>query len=294
MTYVPTEKYAPRVTLHGDQLGLEDGNGNDYLTGRNYRGSRVSGVQTLSGTFPNLISKSTSGTVLGADYKTDNFIRNIDFFDDFLGKTLSTRWNTNIGSNGSCALAIHADQAGGAVRLTSGAGSTFTMAVNGVQMTGDKNWLVSNGGLVYEMRAGNMSSAANQSVFMGLIDTDSAEAAFTISGGTVTANATNGVGFCQDAAGTNTALNAVAVNAGGSPQVVVLTNALSTTGYHIYRVEVDPAGNANFFIDYLQVATIPLAVATTALLAPTASLLAETAASQTLDADFAWCQGLRT
>lgn len=286
MTFVPTEKYG-RVSIHDNRLQLDDSDLNtDYLAGAYLKGMRVSGVKGVG---------PDNGKVLGASYKLDNYVRHVDFFDDFLGKTLATRWNANTGSDGSCAAAIHADQTGGAARITTGAGSTHTEAVNGANIVGDRNWLISNGGTVFEGRIGKIGALTSQSIFFGLTDADTLTAPFTIATGTTTANATNGVGFCQDAAGTNTHLNCVAVNAGGSPQTVALAVDVSTSAYHIYRVEVDAAGNANFFIDGLQVATIALAVATTSLLAPIMNMFSEaTSASTTLDADFIFCQSLRT
>jgi hypothetical protein len=298
MTYVKTEKFAPRASLHGDRIGLYDDGENDFTVGRNLRGTRVSGLATQSGTFPNIISVSTPGLVLGAGYILDSYIRHVEMFDDFLGKALATGtngwWNANLGSDGSCAAAVHADQSCGTCRLTTGAGSTHTVAVNGAEITGDKNWLVSNGGLVFEARIGKLSAATSQSIFFGLADSDALSAPFTLATATVTANATNGVGFLQDAAGTNTALNLVSVNAGGSPQVAALATGVSTTAYNIFRVEVGADGSANFFIDYTQVGSLSLAVATTAQLCPVIEMFSEaTSASQTIDIDYVFTQGMR-
>lgn len=285
MTFVPTEKYG-RVSIHDTRLQLDDSDLNtDFLTGCYLRGLRVSGMKGVG---------PENGKVLGSSYKLDNFIRHVDFFDDFLGKTLSTRWTALHGTDGSAASAIDADQANGAVVLTTGAGSTHTEAVNGSGIAANRNFLISNGGTVFETRLGNISALTSQCIFFGLSDADTLLSAFTRTTTTTTANATNGVGFLQDAASTNTHLYAVAVNAGGSPQSVALGVDVDTAKYHTYRVEIDALGNANFFIDGLQVGTILLAVATTALLTPGVNMFSEaTSASQTLLIDYVWTQCLR-
>src|SRR5271156_2913576 len=156
MTFVPTEKYG-RVSIHDNRLQLDDSDLNtDYLTGIYLKGMRVSGIKGVG---------PDNGKVLGASYKLDNPIRHVDFFDDFLGKTLSTKWNVNTGSDGSAAAAIHADQAGGAGRLASGGGKTHTPAVNGSQIVGDKNFLISIGGTMFEGRIGKISALTSQSTF---------------------------------------------------------------------------------------------------------------------------------
>lgn len=284
-----TPFYDIKRSIAGNSLGLDGGSDTvgDPLT--HLEGLGLLGLRTFS---------VGNDFQRGCDYKSGNINRYATFQDDFLGKTLSTVWNANTGSDGSCAAAIHADQSGGAVRLTTGAGSTHTEAVNGANIVGDRNFLVSNGGLVSEWRAGKISALTSQSIYLGLTDADTLTAPFTLTGTTVTANATNGAGFLQDAAATGGSanLNAVAVNAGGSPQVVNLGSAvIDTAAFHLYRVEIDALGNAIYFIDGVQVASIALAVAITSLLAPIMNMFSEaTAASATLDADYAYCQVVRT
>lgn len=282
-----TPFYDLRTQVYGNQLGLDSGSDlvGDPLP--HLMGMGLLGLRTF------LVGQDGQR---GCDYKSGNINRYVAFQDDFLGKTLSTVWNANTGSDGSCAAAIHADQSGGAVRLTTGAGSTHTEAVNGAGIVAARNFLVSNAGLVCEWRAGKIGALASQSIYLGLTDSDSLAAPFTITGTTVTANATNGAGFCEDAAATggSAKLNAVAVNAGGSAQSVNLGIDIDTTAFHLYRVEIDALGNANYFVDGVKVATIALAVATTSLLAPTMNMFSEaTAASTTLDADYCYVQCVR-
>ena len=295
MTVTPTN-YNIRKSLEGNLLGLDasaiaplaiGGAANPkgayapYLMGRDFMGLRI---------FP-----AGSFSKQGMDYKECVRLSHNDVFDDFLGAAVSNFWNSRTGSDGSCAVAIHVAN-NGTVRLTTGAGSTHTMAVNGAQIVGAVNNLVADGALRMETRLGNLSAATSQSICFGLVDSSALSAPFTLTAGTVTANATNGACFLQDAAGTNTALNCVSVNAGGTPQVTALTNIVNVTSgkENIYRVEIDAAGNALFFIDGTLVASQLLAVATTALLAPSVGMFSEaTSGSQTLDIDYILNQSLR-
>lgn len=266
--------------LDGTQAGTPLGDYSPYLMGRDFRGLRL---------FP------TGKTgLLGSDYKVGGIFLHTEVFDDFLGKAVDVgKWNILKGSDASTANAINA-QSMGVDRLTTGAGSTHTMAVNGAQTVGDTNFKVSNGGARIETRLGNISALTSQSICFGFCDAFTLTAPFTLATATVTANGTNGACFLQDSAGTNTHLNAVAVNAAGSPQVVALTNDVDTAAFHVYRVEIDAAGNATYFIDGVLVATILLAVATTAVLAPTVGMFSNaTSASQTLDVDYIYAQAAR-
>lgn len=285
MSVTPT-LYNVVKSIEGNLLGLDNtqvtpplGDYAPYLVGRDFQGLRL---------FP--IGKFG---LQGSDYKMGGIFRHNDVFDDFLGAAVSNFWNALHGSDATAACAIHV-ASNGTLRLTTGAGSTHTMAVNGAQVTTALTNLISDGGTRFETRLGNISALTSQSICFGLVDVSTLSAPFTLATTTVTANATNGAAFLQDAAGTNTHLNCVAVNAGGSPQVVALTNDVPTSGYHVYRIEIDAAGNATYFIDGALVATILLAVATTAILTPSVGMFSEaTSASQTLDVDYILTQSVR-
>lgn len=251
-----------------------------FLTGDGLKGMRI---------YP--VNKAFQ---LGNDYKMGSPAAYVEYFDDFLGPVLSTaRWTALTGSDGSNSPVINLQQ-GGVVRFTTGAGSTHTMAVNGSQLVSSRNLLVSNGGVRADFRLGKASAITSQQYCFGLIDAVTLTAPFTRTTATTTANGTNGACFLQDPASTNTHLYAVAVNAGGSPQSVALNVDIDTAAQHVYRIEIDAAGNATYFIDGALVATIALAVATTAQLAMSIGTFSEaTSGSQTLDADYVLGQQLR-
>lgn len=268
-----------------------------FATGKELRGFRI---------YP--INKSFNP---GSDYKITHRVFYPHFFDDFLGAALDTfKWNALAGSNAASGQTpvIDAAQDGGAVIMTTGAGSTHTMAVNGTQLTGGRNHKISSGAVRYEAAVGFASALTSQVYNMGLTDATTLLMPFTISGTTVTGNCTNALAFVQDAAATGndaSKLIACAINAGGSPQSAVCartnlnqiapsTLSIDTAAYHKYRIEVDPAGNAMFYIDDCLVATILLAVATTAVLAPTVAASSEaTSAGQTLLVDYVMAESLR-
>lgn len=292
MTVTPT-LYNIVKSLEGNLLGLDNSQGSvieglalgeyaPYLTGNNLRGLRLFAL--------NQYGKQ------GSDYKLSAPILHNDVFDDFMQAVISTQWNALKGSDGTGVAPAIRVANNGTIRLTSGAGSTHTMAVNGSQLTGALTMLVSDSGSRFETRLGNLSAATSQSICFGLVDVSTLSAPFTLATATVTANGTNGACFLQDSAGTNTGLNCVSVNAGGTPQVTALSNIVNVTSgkYNVYRIEIDAAGNAYFFIDNVLVATQLLAVATTSVLALSIGMFSNaTSASQTLDVDYILGQNLR-
>lgn len=231
----------------------------------------------------------------GNDYRMSsiNFYNTIE--DDFNGAAVDTfKWNSVKGSDGTTAVALVAATNNGVLRLTTGAGSTHTMAVNGAQITSGRNLLISDGGTRFEARLGKISALTGQSLCFGLADATTLNAPFTRATVTTTANATNAACFMQDSLSTNAKLYAVAVNAGGSPQSVALNVDVDTAAFHVYRIIITDLGNATFYIDGVAVATIALAVATTAVLCPSVGMFSNvTTGSQTLDTDYVLAQQVR-
>lgn len=272
------------VSIHGRRLGLTSdgflGGDDNALASASFRGVQVG--------------------LGGNEYWADTSPRYIQsVVDDFLGSAISApNWSVAKGSDaGTVNFATLAAQAGGVVRGTTGAGGTTTMAVNGVQIAGGRNYLVSNGVIVMEADI-KPSAIATINFFVGLTDTTigTLQAPFTISGGTPTANCTNGVGFVFDTGATASTTKLANVNGGGTAALVETGLTPDVAAFHRYRVAVDALGNAYFFIDGVRVgvilgaATIPLAVATTAILAPKVSAFTLAAGSANIDLDWLSCQ----
>jgi hypothetical protein len=283
----PVVLYNIRKSIDSNLLGLDStettvplGGYTPYLMGKDLRGLRL---------FP--IGKTG---LQGNDYKISAPIIHNEFFDDFLGRVLdANKWLALTGSDGANSPVINL-QNGGVVRLTTGSGSTHTMAVNGSQFVSSRNFLVSNGGLRAEFRLGKISALTSQSICFGFTDAITLAAPFTRTTVTTTATATNAACFLQDAASTNTKLYAVAVNAGGTAQSVALNLDVDTAALHTYRIEIDKLGNATYFVDGVLVATILLAVATTFSACSTVGMFSEaTSGPQTLDVDYVLLQQTR-
>ena len=215
-------------------------------------------------------------------------------FDDFLGYALDAyKWNVLKGSGATAAYPAITTGSEGTIVLTTGVDAAHTMAANGSQLVGALNFLVSNDETEFEANVGKISALTSQSICFGLTDAVSLQAPFTRTTATTTANATNAACFLQDAASTTTTMYAVSVNAGGTPQSTSLGVNVSTSAYHKYRIHIDAAGNAVFYIDGVLVATQLLAVATTAILTPTVEMFSEaTSGSQTLKVDYILAQQL--
>lgn len=219
-------------------------------------------------------------------------------FDDFVGDTINTDLYANPTKGSDAAtvdFAVLTNQLGGWLRGTTGAGAGGTMAVNGIQIYGNKNWQANNGNLGFETRL-KLSAITNVCLFAGLSSTSAAtlEAPFTIAGATVTSSAVDAVGFVFDTAATASTfkLLGVANNVDATLQEAVqstltLTTAPVAATFITLRVEVDKLGVATFFINGKSVGTrMTGAVTANLTLAPTISVFTRTAASLTCDVDY--------
>lgn len=275
------------VSIHGRRLGLAS---NGFLTGD----ANAQPEASLRGVE---IGNRGAGWM---DIISPRYAQGI--FDDFVGSAISsTLWTLPTkGSDGATVnFATLAAQAGGVVQATTGAGAGGTMAVNGIAISGGRNFLVSSGPSFVEARF-QPSAITNINMFIGFSDTtvSTLQAPFTISGGTVTANATNAVGFVFDTSATAATWKLVSDLNSGTAQLVDSGNIGDTAAYHNFRVDLDAAGNATFFIDGAQVGAnvsgksynIAAAVQTTAIMAPRVAAFTRTAASATINLDWLGAQ----
>lgn len=281
-------KYDALVQVHGNRLFLDNtqsasvaGRPTPYLGGAGLRGLRL---------FP----EGQDGK-LGNDYKIAAPVTHNDLFDDFVGKTLSTRFGTAAGSDGAAAAPAISAAAGGMVRGTTGAGAGASMAVNGVQLHSELNWKANAGGLVMEAKV-KLSAITTQQLFVGFTDQVAAlEAPIIGAGGGdgITTNATDAAGFLFDTTMTTTKfwcvgvandVDGTSVNSGIAPVAAT---------YNTLRVEIDTAGTATFYIDGVLVGTVATAVTPTVALTPVIAGFSRAAASRTIDADYVFVQQRR-
>lgn len=212
--------------------------------------------------------------------------------DHFLGQSMNNLyWKITLkGSDGSAAVpAIVASNAGGASILTSGAGATLTMAVNGSELVG--------GALNFDVAKGHMELAAsvqmsritNACVFIGFADSLALAMPFTISGTTLTANATNGHGLLFDTAATAATWKVVGVANGVAAAIIDTGVAPVAATYDLIRTEIDLNGNLTAFLNDLPVAASAAGygyATAGGVMAPTFSMFSRVATSYTAQADF--------
>ena len=220
------------------------------------------------------------------------------WFDDFLGDTLNATYTPLTGSDASgnvASVSILAGGINGVVRLA-GADSTGSMAADGAQLAMYRNWRASNGGLVFEAKVA-LAVITNVSAFVGFTDKITLEAAITsaASADTITTNATDGLGFFFDTSMTtkNWWIAGVANNVDATPQNTGFAPVAAT--YETFRIEVSPAGNADFYRNGTQVGTrMAGAVTTSVALTPSLSIFPRTAAFGTqMDVDYLHVAQLR-
>lgn len=208
--------------------------------------------------------------------------------DDFVGEEIDGyRWQSLIGTDTECRQAtVLADQIGGVIRLTTGDDAAATMAVNGTQVQSRLNWKAAQGGLVWEGRVA-LSAITSVCVFIGLTDQVSAlEMPFTLSGTTLTSNATNAVGllFDTDATTDNWWLVGVAADVDAAQQNSGSAPVAAT--FETWRIELDVLGTATFYRNGTLVGTaMSGAVTPSAGLTPVIAAFSRTNASRNIDVD---------
>lgn len=212
----------------------------------------------------------------------------IELRDDFLGEEIDAyKWQSMIGTDAECRQAVvYADQAGGVVRITTGDDAGATMAINGTQMQSRLNWKAEQGGLVWEGRIA-LDVITSVCVFIGFTDQVSAlEMPFTLSGTTLTSNATDAVGVLFDTDATTDNWWFVGVAAGVDVTQQNSGYAPVASTFEVWRIEITATGIASFYRNNILVGTpISLAVTPTVLLTPVVAAFSRTNASRNIDID---------
>lgn len=212
----------------------------------------------------------------------------VELRDDFLGEEIDGyRWQSLIGTDAECQQAIVlADQVGGVVRLTTGDDAAATMAVNGVQLQSRLNWQASKGGMVWECRVA-LDAITAVALFVGLTDQVAAlEMPFTLSGTTLTSNATNAVGvlFDTDATTDDWWLVGVAADVDATKQDAGVAPVAGT--FETWRIELSTTGVALFYRNGVIIGSAMTgSVAGSAALTPFIAAFARGAASRNIDID---------
>lgn len=235
-------------------------------------------VDTESGKIPLIIN--------GARGSYANPKQYIELHDDFLGDVIDDAWSAAEGNDAQAIIATINSQAGGVVRLTTG--DTAIVAESAQSLTHGLNWKPNQGGLYMYCRFKPVTSVADVGYFVGFTDvlaTTTLEEPITLSGTTLTTNATDCVGFVYDTAATNDTWHCQGVKADTD-------TALSNTGiaptvdtWVDLEIAVDSSGTATFYINSALVATVANAVTATVALTPAVVAMARTTASKSVDID---------
>lgn len=209
------------------------------------------------------------------------------FFTDFLGKTISGALETKSGSDGGVTAMANNGGVNGEAFMTTGAGATTTMAVNGAQFHTALNYRSSNGLLFAETKI-KVDVVTNLAFFFGFTDQVSAlEMPFTLSAGTLTSNATDAAGFLFDTAATAATIKLVGVKGDTDATVQNTGVALVAGTYITLRVEIDENENASFYINGVLVGTLMASALTkTVALTPVVAAFSRTAASHVVTSDY--------
>lgn len=227
----------------------------------------------------------------GGHIAQENFVQ---FFDDFLGDALDARWSGAAGTDGQAVAPTINAANGGTMRMTTG--DTVTVAESAVSLTHMLNWKAGNGGLYLKARIKPISSVDDVAYFVGFTDTKASstlEIPITLSGTTLTTNATDAVGFVFDTAATNDYWHCQGVKADTDTALLNTSVGPSADTYQTLEIAVSSSGSATFYIDGVLVGSVANAVTTTVALTPVITAMARTTTSKSIDADYIFVNSKR-
>ena len=210
----------------------------------------------------------------------------VGYSTDFTGGVIPTEVTGLSENSGTAATVV--GKVNGVVGLITG-----TSSGNRSQLVTGLNHKADDGTLIYVCTALNLTDVATRANFFGWTDTVSIENPIELSGVTITANATDAVGFVYDTAATTDVIYIQGVKAGAATALKAATNPVTggtytpvAGTYDEYRIEVNTDGDASFFINGEYVGTVEDAVTTSVLLTPTALVETRTTAASTVYVDW--------
>jgi hypothetical protein len=232
--------------------------------------------------------------MVGNSLLTSSMRNVVQLKEDFLGDVIPDQFSAAQGTDGQGAIAVVvAGAEGGAVRLQSG--DTVTVAESLSSLTHGLNWKSTNGLLVFEAGVTPVTSVADVCYFVGLTDTlatTTLEEPITLSGTTYTTNATDAVGFVYDTNATTDVFYAKGVKADTDSAAVALDLPVAGTKIH-FRIEIDSAGVALFYVNGTLRGRIADAVTPTVALTPIVCVMARTTTVKPIDVDYINCFMIR-
>jgi hypothetical protein len=267
------------------------------LSGNNYKVTATQ-IKAWASDTPTLVSPAITSTATMDMVATrtiamqsfNNAVGRFYYYDNFHYAALpgvDVNWVRRTGTDPQAVITLGTSFGGGIV-LTSGDDVAATMAVNGAQLSGPPAVRAGSGGgtnkitFAFQTFIGDIT---NVCIFCGLSDQNAAlEMPFTLAAAdALTSNATDAVGILFDTAaatdnlwlvGVKTDVDATKQNTGAAP----VTNA-----HQLWRIEIDVAGAATFFLNDVQGGTaMANAVALNVSLYATFAVFSRTTASKTL------------
>lgn len=206
-------------------------------------------------------------------------------FDDFLGDVLADEWGSTKGSDGATVAAAIAVLPSGVARLVTGAGAD-TVAANGVVMVSELQWKLNAGNTIFEARV-KASAVTALRLFVGFTDTLALEAPMTLSVVTFTANADDAVGFIFDTDATTDTIRCHGVAATVKNTAPINTAVVPVLAvYNKFRIQIDAAGTAEFFIDDISYGSLAVASTITVAMTPVIFAQSHTGAAINVDVDY--------
>ena len=219
----------------------------------------------------------------------------VRLFDDFLGDVIADQWSAAEGNDAQAIIATINADVNGVVRMTTG--DTTTVSESAQSLTHALNWKANQGGLYMGCRFKPVTSVADVAYFVGFTDvlaTTTLEEPITLSGTTLTTNATDAVGFVFDTAATNDTWHCQGVANGTDTALTNSTIAPTADTYQDLEIFVDTSGGATFYINGALVATVAACVTATVALTPAVVAMARTTTSKSVDIDWIDVRAKRT
>lgn len=211
------------------------------------------------------------------------------WFDDFMGDAVNGTYTEISGSDAEAVQAIVVEQFG-VYQLTSGNAGTGTAADLEATHLG-LEWQVDQGSLIFETRLHLDTAVTTARVCLGFTDdSTTVENPATVSGTTITTNASDAVVFCYDTDATTDEWYFIGVDTNADATGNAITGVVPVADtYQTFRIEVDAGGaDARGYINGTLEGTLTLSATTpTVLLSPFVSVdSADTATSQVMDVDY--------
>lgn len=205
-------------------------------------------------------------------------IGHVGWADNFLGDLIRDEYVNDL-SSGS-AITLNADTAGGIAVIT-----TDTDDNDHATISLGLHWLVSSGFTVLDVRYTNVTAITLRAVEIGVSDaiSETNGIAFSSHDATPVAVADDAAVFAINSDESVVTWSMLTVNGGGTPVRTDSATAPVAATYQNFRIVIDSAGNAQFYINGTLEGTQALAVATTALLTPWVTLKSLSGAIKTVN-----------